>query len=176
MGHHPEVGQHLENMQDKHDHNPKAPNAVFNRLMNFTMSLHIVMKVLLKRMQNCVNVLVAKLCFSRVPVSCGENQWEQELIYAIDADTIIRERKTLTLCLMLYYVVTKSFPGPNNKRIQILSVFYIVWEEFPGAGCENVSIDLFCPSDIPCIGSWKMAFWVEAKKSMQMAHRVWIIF
>lgn len=39
-----------------------------------TMSLHIVMKVLLKRMQNCVNVLVAKLCFSRVPVSCGGDQ------------------------------------------------------------------------------------------------------
>lgn len=45
-----------------------------SRSCEFTMSRHIVMKVLLKRMQNCVNVLVAKLCFSRVPVSCRERQ------------------------------------------------------------------------------------------------------
>lgn len=56
------------------------------------MSLHIVMKVLLKRMQNCVNVLVAKLCFSRVPVSCGEDHGEQEFTHVIDEDKYLTKQ------------------------------------------------------------------------------------
>lgn len=57
-----------------------------SQINDFTMSLHIVMKVLLKRMQNWVNVLVAKLCFSRVPVSCGEDWGQQELTHVTDKD------------------------------------------------------------------------------------------
>lgn len=44
-------------------------------LGSLTVSLHIVIKVLLNRMQNCVSVLVAKVCFSMCPESC-ENRTE----------------------------------------------------------------------------------------------------
>lgn len=53
-----------------------------NNLWNsyLTMSLHIVVNVLLKRIQNCMNVLVAKLCFSRVPVFCENIKIDQGII------------------------------------------------------------------------------------------------
>lgn len=65
-----------------------------NRSCQFTVSRHIVMKVLLKRMQNCVNVLVAKLCFSRVPVSCGRSR-----------DALVTETKVWQLVTQLSKVV-----------------------------------------------------------------------
>lgn len=43
-------------------------------LRSLTVSLHIVTKLLLKRMQNCVSVLVAKVCFSMGPESCANRR------------------------------------------------------------------------------------------------------
>lgn len=68
----------------------------------FTMSLHIVTKVLLKRMQNCVNVLVAKLCFSSVPVSCGKRQNEE---FAMKAYRITYIYKKMFPKLNLYVIL-----------------------------------------------------------------------
>lgn len=64
----------------------------------FTVSLHIMMKVRLKRMQNCVNVLVAKLCFSRVPVSCGERRHVRDTDTTEESEGSLKVSSVLLEC------------------------------------------------------------------------------
>lgn len=125
VGHHPEVGQHLGNSNDKDIINinvgsRKAKDKQHGSICSlFTVSLHIVMKVLLKRMQNCVNVLVAKLCFSRVPVSCGGDQWKQQLYHETGLLTFIDTFKNgIDAYAPIMCVIQRQKPGRGSKRLE----------------------------------------------------------